>query len=68
MESHNKHFSKATVSIVKHNDHKYVVQASVAEVQFSPVHPPFLENWEPNREVCAGPTNRTLNTNLLEKI
>jgi hypothetical protein len=26
---------------------------SVAEVQFSLVHPPFLENREPNWEVCA---------------
>ena len=28
--------------------------SSVAEVQFSPVLPPFLENREPNRGVCAG--------------
>ncbi len=27
---------------------------SVAEVQFSPVLPPFLENRELNWEVCAG--------------
>src|SRR5260221_151876 len=31
-----------------------VVTSSVAEVQFSPVLPPFLENREPNQEVCAG--------------
>jgi len=33
MESHNKHFSKATVSIVKHNNHKYVVQAGAKHIK-----------------------------------